>query len=132
MFEHAADFAILALGQCHFQPAVTSGSTFEIGVNFAVFHAFDFNAVDKLLQLFLRNVPEAACTVSAFDAGRGQFHLALELAVVCHEKQPLGVQIEPPDWHQPWQVFWQNIVNRLAPAEVAFSSEAAFGFVKQV
>src|SRR3546814_11632643 len=36
MFKNAADFPVLAFGQCHFNPLIASGAAFQIRVDLAV------------------------------------------------------------------------------------------------
>ena len=80
-FENAADFAILALGQDQLDPHVGASAAFKIGVDRAVAHTVDLDALDQVLELRLRHLAISACAIGALDPGRRQFELALEPAV---------------------------------------------------
>ena len=129
IFEHAADFAILALGQDHFDPHVCAGAAFEIGVDRAVAHAFDLDAVDQLLKLLLRDRPVGAGAVGALDAGGGQFELALQLAIGGEQQQPLGIEIESPDRHEAREVLRQPVIDRRATGRITLGDEQAGGLM---
>ncbi len=125
MLEHAADLAILAFPQAHLDPAVAPGAPLEIGVDRAVADALDLDAVDQLLELGLADLAEHAGAVAALDAGRGQFELALQFAVGGEQQQPLGVQVEPADRHQPRQALGQPVVDGRPALGVALGGEQA-------
>jgi len=129
MFEDAADFAILALPEAHLDPTVAAGAALQIGVDRAVAHALDLDAVDQLLKLRLADLAEHAGAVAALDAGRGQFQLALQFPVGGQQQQPLGVEIEPPDRHQPGQALGETVINGRAALGIALGGEQARGLV---
>ena len=62
--------------------------------------------------------PIGAGAVGANDAGPRQLELALELAVVGEEQQPLGHEIEPADRHQPRQPGGKPVVDRRPPLRI--------------
>ena len=119
MLEHAADFAVLALGQAHLDPAVAAGAPLEVGVDRAVAHALDGDALGKILELRLGDRAERAGAVVADDAGARQLELALQLAVVGQQQQPLGHEVEAADRHQPRQALRQPVVDRRPALGVA-------------
>src|SRR3546814_7079035 len=81
MFQHLADFAVLALGQRHFDPLIAPRAAFEIGVDLAVANAVDLDPHREFFELRLADVAEGARAVGAIDPARGEFELALEFAV---------------------------------------------------
>jgi hypothetical protein len=103
MLEHAADLAILALAEPHLDPGIAAGAALQIGVDRAIAYPFDVDPVDQLLELRLADLAEHPRAIRPLDSRGGQFELALQLAVRGEQQQPLGVEIEPADRHQPWQ-----------------------------
>ena len=77
MFEHAAHFAVLALGQDQLDPGIGAGAPLEIGVDRSVADAVDLHAVDQFFELGLADLAIGARPIGALDAGRGQLQLAL-------------------------------------------------------
>src|SRR3546814_1708781 len=55
MFKNAADFPVLAFGQCHLNPLIASGAAFKIRVDLAVADAFYIDAFDQTLKTGLRS-----------------------------------------------------------------------------
>ena len=115
MREHAPNFAVLAFGQAHLDPAVAAGPALEIGVDRAVMHALDRDPLGKRFELVLGDVAESARPISAHNAGARKLELALELAVVGQQQQSFGHEIEAADRHQPRQARRQSVVDRRAP-----------------
>ena len=101
MFQHAANFAVLAFGQGHFHPAIAPGAAFHIGDNPPVMHPVHGDAFGQFFELVLRNRAEHAGAVGARHAGGGQFELAFEFAIIGEQQQPFGAEIEPPNRHLP-------------------------------
>ena len=123
IFEDAAHLAVLAFGDRDLDPHVGAGAPLDIGVDRSVTNALDFDALGQLLELLLRDVAIGARAIAALDAGRGQLQLPLEAAVGGQQQQPLGIEVEPPDRHQPRQVVGQAIVDRRPPLGVAFGDQ---------
>src|SRR3546814_271287 len=71
MFKNAADFPVLAFGQCHFNPLIASGAAFQIRVDLAVADAFDLDAFDQILKLGLADFSVSARAIGALDASGG-------------------------------------------------------------
>src|SRR3546814_9063352 len=63
MFQHLADFAVLALGQRHFDPLIAPRAAFEIGVDLAVADAVDLDPHREFFELRLADVAEGARAV---------------------------------------------------------------------
>ena len=127
--QHAADLPVLAFAQLHFHPAVAARAPFQIGVDRSVANAFDLDPVDQFFQLLLADIAEHACAVSALDAGGGQFELAFQPAVRRHQQQAFGVEIEPPDRHEPRQPFGQLVVDGRPALGIAFGGQQPGGLV---
>src|SRR3546814_7603865 len=72
MFKNAADFPVLAFGQCHFNPLIASGAAFQIRVDLAVADAFDLDAFDQILKLGLADFSVSARAIGALDASGGR------------------------------------------------------------
>src|SRR5687767_14513254 len=101
MFEHAPDFAILAVPELHFDPLVASGSPLEVGVDRAVTDTLDLDTLDQSFQLLLADLTEDPGAIGALDSGRRKLELALEAAVSGEQKQAFGVHVEAADRHHP-------------------------------
>ena len=67
--------------------------------------------------------------IFAQPAGRGQFQLAFERAIIGQQQQPFGIQIKPPHAHHARHVGGQGIVNCGAALLVAGGSDQARGLV---
>src|SRR3546814_17584889 len=78
MFKNAADFPVLAFGQCHFHPLIASGAAFHIRIDLAIADAFDLDAFDQLLNLGFDDFSVISRAIGAPDAGGGYFHLPLQ------------------------------------------------------
>ena len=93
-------------------------------------HALDGDAAVEFFQLVLADIAEGTGAIGALDAVFRQFHLALELAVGGHQQQTLGVHVEPADWHDPFHVLGEHVVDRLLAGKVAFGGQIAVGLVE--
>ena len=71
MLQHPAHFAVLALGQGHFDPLVAPGAALHIGVDLAVVDPLDGHPLDQLFQLALGDVAKGAGAVGARHAAGG-------------------------------------------------------------
>ena len=132
MFEHAANLAILALGQRQLDPLIAPRPPLEIGIDLAIADPVDLDPVDKFLQLRLADVAKRAGAIGALDPAGGQFELALEFAVIGQQQQALGIIVEPPDGHQPRQPLGQHVINRIASLGVARRGQAADRLVEAI
>jgi hypothetical protein len=134
MFEHAADFAVLAFGQRHFDPLVAPGAALHVGVDIAIAHAVDLDAFDQVFELALRDVAKGARAIGARDAGGGQFKRALQLAIVGEQQQALGVEVEAAHGHHARRIAGQGIaqgvVDRRATGGIALGGDQAGGLVE--
>ncbi len=109
MFEHALDLAVLALAQTHRQPDVGALLALEPSLDASVMHALDRQAFAQGVELRLRRLAVRAHAVAAQPSRRRQFEHARESAVVGQQQQALGVDVEPADRDDAWQIGRQRV-----------------------
>ena len=69
IFQNLADFAVLALGDDHFDPDIRTCPPFDIGVDRAVTHTVNLNAQHQIFKLSLRHIAISARAIDTFYAG---------------------------------------------------------------
>ena len=127
MREDPANLAVLALGQAHFDPAIAAGAALEIGVDRAIVHAFDRDPLGQRFELVLGDVAESAGAVGAHDAGSRELELALQLAVVGHQQQAFGHEIEAADRHHSRHARRKPVVDGRTAPWVALGGDRPLG-----
>ena len=90
MGQHAAHLAVLALGQRDVEPGVGALLAVEAGLDRAVVHALDGDAVGQRRQLRLVDRAMHARAVAPRPAVGRQLELARQAAVVGQQQQALG------------------------------------------
>ncbi len=95
--EDLADLAVLAFAKADGQPGVGALEGVDGGLDRAVLHALDLDALLQLVEIGLRDAAACAHPVAAQPAGFREFEMAGQLAVVGQQQQALGVEVEPAD-----------------------------------
>ena len=111
------------------EPDVGALHLVERGLDRAVAHAVDLDAVLELVERLLRDGAVRAHAVAAHPAGGGQLQVAGERAVVGEQQQALGVEVEPADGDDARQVLGQRVEHGRAALRVAVRGDEALGLV---
>src|SRR4029078_8642409 len=73
----------------------------------------DGDAAAQPVQLLLTDAAERTYPVAPQPACCRQFQHARETAVIREQQQPFGVDVEPADADQPWQISRQRAEDRV-------------------
>ena len=112
MLADALHLAVLALGNGDGEPAVVTLHPLDLGLDWAIAHAFDLHTLLELLQRLFLDVAIGPHAVASDPAGGGKLEEARQLAIIGQQQQALGVEIEPADRDQPRQAIGQIIEHR--------------------
>ena len=121
MFEHPLDLAVLALAQAHGQPDIGALLAVKPGVDALIVHAVNGHAFAQAVEHALVGLAIGAHAVAPHPAGLGQFQHPREAAVIGHEQQALGIDVEAANSHQPRQLGRQSGEDGGPPLGVAVS-----------
>ena len=125
----AADFSVAALADADGQPGIRALLAVDAHGHGLEHLALDGDARAQGGEAGLVRGAVDADPVFAQPAGRGQFQLAFQRAVIGQQEQPFGIQVQPPHAHHPRHVLGQGVENRGAALFVARSADDAGGLV---
>lgn len=131
MRQHVADFAVLALANREHQPDIGALVTLQLGLDRAILHAVDLDAVLQFVKLRLGDLAMRADAVAPQPAGLRQLECASETAVIGEQQQAFSVEVEPADRDQPRQPFGQMVEHRRATFRIAVRRHQAARLVIQ-
>ena len=132
--EHAPHFAVLALAQAKRDPRVRALHAVELRLDRRIGHVVHRHALRQRVEPRLIRLAVRAHAVAAQPARLRQFQRAGEAAVVGHQQQALGVDVEAADRHQARQVgmaLAEIIEDRLATLRVVIGRHVAARLVEQ-
>lgn len=133
MFEHPADFAVLALGQGQGDPDIGARGAVlglvKLGLDGTVTDAFDLDPVLQLIELVLGDAAMGPGTIAADDPGGRLFQGARQTAIIGQEQQALGIEVQSADGDQPRQAFGQGFEHRRTTLGVVVTGHQADGLV---
>src|SRR5215470_1281397 len=112
MAEHIADLAILAFTNAEREPRVGALHAVKHGFDRAIMNVIDGHAAPQTVEPILCDRAMRAHAIAPEPSRRGQFQDSRQLAVIGEKQQTFGVEIEPPDADQPWQIARQVLENR--------------------
>ncbi len=127
--EDAAHLAVLALAQAHGDPAVGALHALDAGLDRAVAHALDLDAVLQLVEVGLLHASVRPHLVAPQPAGCRQLHVAGEGAVVGEQQQPFAVEVEPPDGDDARQPLGQVLEHGRPALRIGVRGDEAARFV---
>ncbi|GJE42820.1 hypothetical protein AEGHOMDF_1993 [Methylobacterium soli] len=130
MLEDALDLAVLALAQAERQPQVVALHPIEIGLDRAVLHPVDGDALAQLVELGLIGVAVGAHPVAAQPAGIGMRDHLGQPAVIRQQQEALGVDVEAAHRDHAGEIVRQRLEHGLAPLRVAGRGDEAARLVE--
>ena len=129
--ENVPHLAVLALAQRQRQPGIGALLPVERRFHRAVEDAVDGDPFAQAFERTLLHLAVHAHPVATQPAGGRQFEHAGKAAVIGEQQQPLGVDVQPADGHQPRQIGRQDVEDGLAPFRIAVGGDHARRLVEQ-
>ena len=127
----AANLAVLAFAQADGQPCVCALLAVQRDLHRLKALAIDLDAIAQRGQHLIGGAAVDAHAVFAQPAGRRQFQLALDRAVIGQQKQSLGIEVKAADAHDARQILGQVVIDCRAALFVAGGGHQARGLVIQ-
>src|SRR5437763_4302835 len=112
MAEHIADLAILAFADAEREPHIAPLHAIERGIDRAIVDALDRCAAPQAVELLLCDRAMRAHAITPQPSGRRQLQKPRQRAVIGQKQKALGVEIQPPDADQAWQIARQICKDR--------------------
>ena len=109
--EHALHFAVLAFLQAERQPDIRPLNLVDDGLDRAVAHTFDGDAVLQLVEVCLCDAAPCAHAVAPRPAGGRKFEQPGEFTVIREKQKPLGVDVEAAHGNDAGNVVRQFLEN---------------------
>jgi hypothetical protein len=112
MVEDFFDLAVFAFAQAQSQPDIVALLALQMRLNRPVMNAFNRDPVLQRIEIGLGDRAIGADAIAAQPAGFRQSNHPRQPAVIGQQQQAFGVDIKPPDGHNPWQACGQGRKDR--------------------